>query len=107
CSPRNAHRRPGGPPKEPAHTGFAPSSRPEDMIKTGGGTDVADGGRRREGRGAFVLLFVTCCAGGASPQQPSGTIVGTVTDATGAVLPWVTVTVTNGDTRVQQIVVTG
>ena len=47
-----------------------------------------------------VLLFVTCCAGAASAQQPFGTIVGTVTDVTGAVLPGVTVTVTNTDTQV-------
>src|SRR4030095_8473015 len=58
-------------------------------------------------RTAALLLCVTCCAGAAAAQQPFGTIVGTVTDATGAVLPGVTVTVTNTDTQVPQTVVTG
>jgi hypothetical protein len=64
--------------------------------------------RRRNVRGlGLALLLVASCAGVAFAQQPFGTIVGTVTDATGAVMPGVTVTVTNGDTDVRQTVVTG
>jgi hypothetical protein len=50
---------------------------------------------------------VICCTGAAAAQQPFGTIVGTVTDGTGAVLPGVTVTVTNTGTQVPHTVVTG
>ena len=54
----------------------------------------------------LVLVLVTCSAGVAFAQQPFGTIVGTVTDATGAVMPGVTVTVTNTDTKTRHTVMT-
>jgi hypothetical protein len=52
---------------------------------------------------ALALLTL---AAPALAQDFRGSIVGTVKDATGAVLPGVTVTVTNTETRVQQHVVT-
>jgi hypothetical protein len=51
-----------------------------------------------------VLLL--CGAAVAAAQQPFGIIVGTLTDATGGVLPKATVTVTNTETQVTQTVVT-
>ncbi|HVN79562.1 MAG TPA: TonB-dependent receptor, partial [Terriglobia bacterium] len=53
-----------------------------------------------------VLVLVSCWVGVAFAQQPFGTIVGTVTDPTGATLPSTTVTVTNTDTQVNRTVVT-
>jgi hypothetical protein len=62
-------------------------------------------------RGPFLrlvlaVLMVAAFAAPARAQDFRGSILGTVTDATGAVLPGVTVTITNDDTRVQQTVVT-
>ena len=54
----------------------------------------------------FVLVFACFYVSVAFAQQPFGTIVGTVTDQTGASLPAATVTVTNTRTRVNQTVVT-
>ena len=54
----------------------------------------------------FVLVFAGFCASVALAQQPFGTIVGTVTDPTGAVLPAAKVVVTNTATQVEQVAVT-
>ena len=51
---------------------------------------------------AMVLVFPIV----ATSQESRGTVAGTVTDSTGAVLPGVTVSVTNNDTGVTQTVVT-
>src|SRR5437867_7131001 len=66
---------------------------------------------RRALRGA-VIVAVAClvCAGipqAASAQVDTGSIVGTVTDQTGAVLPGVTITVTSLTTGQVRTVVTG
>ena len=56
-----------------------------------------------------LLLAVLAVAAIGSPafaQDFRGSVIGTVTDATGAVLPGVTVTVTNTETGVSQPVVT-
>ena len=55
---------------------------------------------------ALVFLFVTPFVTGASAQT-TGTIVGTVQDASGGVLPGVTVTVTNTGTGLVRTAVTG
>jgi len=52
-----------------------------------------------------ILVSITASTP-ANAQDFRGSIVGKVTDSTGAVLPGVTVTVTNDDTKVQQNVVT-
>ncbi len=62
-------------------------------------------------RGPFLrlvlaVLTVAAFVAPARAQDFRGSIMGTVTDATGAVLPGVTVTVTNDDTGVQQTIVT-
>ena len=54
----------------------------------------------------LVALVLFATAGLASGQDPRGTVTGVVTDATGAVLPGVTVSVKNTETGVQQDVVT-
>jgi Carboxypeptidase regulatory-like domain/TonB dependent receptor len=54
----------------------------------------------------FVLILAWQCVTLAFGQQPFGTIVGTVTDITGAVLPAAKVTVTNTVTQIKQVVVT-
>lgn len=49
-----------------------------------------------------VLLAVACCfvlASGVTAQEITGTIIGTVRDSTGAVVPGATVTITNTDTN--------
>jgi hypothetical protein len=58
--------------------------------------------RERWRRRVLVLVLVMCSAGVAFAQQPFGTIVGTVTDATDAMLSAVTITVTNVETQVRQ-----
>jgi hypothetical protein len=55
---------------------------------------------------ALVALVLFVLAGTASAQDPRGSITGTVTDATGGVLPGVTITVTNNETGVAQASVT-
>lgn len=52
---------------------------------------------------AFLLMV---CAGSVAGQTIRGTILGTVTDPTGAVLPGATITVTQLDTRFSRIVTT-
>lgn len=54
----------------------------------------------------FALILVACSVGVAFAQQPFGTIVGTVTDTTGATLPAAKVTVTNTATEAKQMVAT-
>ena len=53
-----------------------------------------------------TLALVATLAGPASAQLDTGSIVGTVTDASGAVLPGVTVTATQIDTGVASVAVT-
>jgi Carboxypeptidase regulatory-like domain len=53
---------------------------------------------------ALWISILSCCAVVAFAQQPLGTIVGTVTDATGASVPSATITVTNVDTSATQTV---
>jgi hypothetical protein len=56
-----------------------------------------------------MALFAVCALAGTAygqSQAINGTIEGTVKDASGAVLPGVTVTVTNTDTGTQRVVVT-
>ncbi len=57
---------------------------------------------------ALALVAICALAGPAFAQSQAinGTIEGTVSDASGAVLPGVTVTVTNTDTGTQRVVVT-
>ena len=57
-------------------------------------------------RRVLVLLFVSSCADVTFAQQPFGTLVGTVTDATGARLPATTIIVINTETQARQTVVT-
>ncbi len=59
---------------------------------------------RRSFLSAAVLVLAWCI--NVFAQQPFGTIVGTVTDTTGAVLPAAKVTVTHAATQVQQVVAT-
>jgi hypothetical protein len=60
-------------------------------------------GRARSVVVAAVALLVVHSA---SAQQPFGIIVGTVTDATGASLPGVIITVTNTETQGRVLAVT-
>lgn len=65
----------------------------------------------RSSRAIRVLLFVlpvafAAAAAWAQSQAVNGTLEGTVTDASGAVLPGVTVTITNTDTGASRVVVT-
>jgi Carboxypeptidase regulatory-like domain/TonB dependent receptor-like, beta-barrel len=55
----------------------------------------------------FALILVACSIGVAFAQQPFGTVVGTVSDPTGATLPAASVTVTNTATQATQTLVTG
>ena len=67
-----------------------------------------DAPRYEQWRGRFfALVLVLFSAEMGCAQQPLGTIVGTVTDATGAVLATAKVTVTNTATQVQKTVSTG
>jgi hypothetical protein len=54
----------------------------------------------------LILLLALCCPGVTFAQQPFGIVVGAVTDATGAGLSGVRVTVTNSDTQTSQTVAT-
>jgi hypothetical protein len=56
-------------------------------------------------RFAAISLFLTAVAGPASAQSTFATLTGTVTDTSGAVLPGVTVTVTNTRTQSSRTVV--
>jgi hypothetical protein len=71
------------------------------MEKRQRGPHLVNGGRR-----VLVLVLLLCGTAVAAAQQPLGIIVGTLTDATGGVLPKATVTVTNTKTQVTQTVVT-
>jgi len=55
---------------------------------------------------ALMMLLAGVLGGTASAQETTGTITGTTTDQTGAVLPGVTVTVRNIDTAIVRSVVT-
>ncbi len=55
---------------------------------------------------AAAAAMLLLPAGVAPAQEFRGSIVGTITDSTGGVLPGVTVTVTNTETRIEQTVVT-
>ncbi len=55
----------------------------------------------------IVLLFLAAQGGRVLAQAISGTVVGTVRDATGAVVPGATVTATNNETGIPQSTVTG
>jgi hypothetical protein len=54
----------------------------------------------------LMLLLVAALSGAATAQETTGTIVGTTTDETGAVLPGVIVTIKNADTGAARSVVT-
>ncbi len=54
----------------------------------------------------LMMLLVAAVGGAASAQETTGTITGVTTDQTGSVLPGVTVTVRNTDTRFTRTVVT-
>jgi hypothetical protein len=56
--------------------------------------------------GACAAALLMVLPGLASAQDPRGSIAGTVTDSTGAVLPGVTISVINNETAVAQTVVT-
>jgi hypothetical protein len=60
----------------------------------------------RKGIAALLAVLLAVLGGAVSAQEFRGSIRGTVTDATGAVLPGVTITVTNIDTKVAQSAVT-
>ena len=55
---------------------------------------------------AFASLMILLCASAATAQIDTGSIVGTVTDKTGGVLPGITVTATQEDTAVALTAVT-
>jgi Carboxypeptidase regulatory-like domain len=62
---------------------------------------------RTSSRGVFAVAAILFLMAVSSPAQEfRGTIIGTVSDRTGGVLPGVSVTVTNTETRVTQTVVT-
>ena len=62
---------------------------------------------RTASRGVLAVAAILFLTPTSSPAQEfRGTIVGTVSDRTGGVLPGVTVTVTNTETHVEQTVVT-
>jgi len=54
----------------------------------------------------FAVVFLALSASVALAQDTTGTILGTITDASGAVLPGVTVTVKNTDTSQSRTIVT-
>src|SRR5262245_20654690 len=60
----------------------------------------------KSGLTTILLAALLALAGPASAQDFRGGIRGTITDSTGGVLPGVTVTVTNADTKIAQTVVT-
>src|SRR5262245_48086892 len=62
-----------------------------------------------KGRMCGIVALTVCmfCAVSVFAQLPTGTILGVVRDATGAVLPGVTVTLRNTDTGATRTVVTG
>ena len=53
-----------------------------------------------------LVVTLLCAVGTASAQDPRGTLTGTVTDSSGAVLPGVTLVMKNNETGVTQQVVT-
>ena len=57
-------------------------------------------------RGKFVLLVLLSCTTALHAQVSGGTITGTVTDASGSVIPQAKVNVTNRDTGVSRTSVT-
>ncbi len=66
------------------------------------GTGTRGGVMRRNSVALFVLVFLCICAAIVSAQEITGSIVGTLTDSKGGVVPNARVTITNTD---QQIVV--
>jgi hypothetical protein len=57
--------------------------------------------------GALAALLIGVTAANAQSTAINGTVEGTITDSTGAVLPGVTVTLTNVDTGAQRVLTTG
>jgi hypothetical protein len=57
-------------------------------------------------RAAVALIAVVALPAAAAAQMTRGGLVGTVRDASGGVMPGVTVTVTNMDTNATRVVVT-
>jgi hypothetical protein len=55
---------------------------------------------------ALVLVLALAAPAAAQSQAVNGTIEGTIVDSSGAVLPGVTVTVTNTDTGARRSVIT-
>src|SRR5215216_3650035 len=53
----------------------------------------------------FVFVILILAAGVARAQDTTGTVLGTVTDASGAVLPGVTITIKNIDTAQSRTIV--
>ena len=53
-----------------------------------------------------LVVTLLCAVGTASAQDPRGTLTGTVTDSSGAVLPGVTLVMKNNETGIAQQVVT-
>ena len=49
-----------------------------------------------------LVVTLLCAVGTASAQDPRGTLTGTVTDSTGAVLPGVTLVMKNNETGIAQ-----
>ena len=62
--------------------------------------------KKRVGPGLLLLVMLAAVATSAAAQTVTGTIQGTVTDTSGAVLPGVTVTIRNMDTGAERAVVT-
>ena len=60
----------------------------------------------RKGLAALMAVMLAVVGSTLSAQEFRGSVRGTVTDATGAVLPGVTITVTNVETKVTQNAVT-
>jgi len=65
-----------------------------------------DGGIRRVAGLIFTCLALTVGAASAQSQAANGTIEGTIKDASGGLLPGVTVTIHNTDTGAERVVVT-
>src|SRR5687768_9246685 len=57
-------------------------------------------------RGLLALLMVVACASGAGAQAITGTILGTVSDPSGAVLPGVNINIINTGTNQTRTTIT-
>ena len=62
--------------------------------------------RRSTGHALWALMVVVCTAAPAGAQETRATVTGTVKDAQGAIVPGVTVTVTNTDTNISSEAIT-